>query len=88
MKATFATFDLGYKNLLKIERPTSAKCHFTNQKNRNKKNIKKLRLVRMIKLASTLLWMELNCMHISSSNRCYKFIAIFAGGGYPLFVII
>jgi hypothetical protein len=32
MKATFATFDFGYKNLLKIERPTSAKFHFTNQK--------------------------------------------------------
>jgi hypothetical protein len=32
MKATFATFDFGYKNLLKIERPTSAKFHFINQK--------------------------------------------------------
>jgi hypothetical protein len=30
-------------------------------------------------LASTLFWVELNCMHISSSNRCYKVDTIVAG---------
>jgi hypothetical protein len=39
-------------------------------------------------LASTLLWMELNSMHISPSNRCYKFITIIAGRGNPLFIFI
>ena len=39
-------------------------------------------------LASTLFWMELNCMHISSSNRCYKIVTIVAGRWYPLFVVI
>jgi hypothetical protein len=39
-------------------------------------------------LASTLLWMELNSMHFSLSNRSYKFITIIAGRGNPLFIFI
>ena len=31
MKATFAMFDFGFKNLLKIERPTSENIIFRNQ---------------------------------------------------------
>lgn len=44
MKATFATFDFGYKNLLKIERPTSAKCHFTNQKKQKPEKYQKTQI--------------------------------------------
>lgn len=39
-------------------------------------------------LTSTLLWMELNCMHISPSNRCYKFTTIIACRWNPIFVVI